>query len=127
MNTLSVIRRPFLSRRLATLVFLLASLAAPAFAAESGFSHEVLMRGHILEVEADELIVCVGEEEGAQVGQELAVIEHRRVIGTGKKGPRFKRETVGRVRITSLFDGHYATAALVSGEASPHDTVELAR
>jgi hypothetical protein len=119
-------RRRF--RRGIGLCVLALALAGTAHAEEAGFRHEYLMRGHILEADAGVLVVCVGATDGAQVGQELDVVSHERVTGTSKRaGPRYRRETVGRVRITSLFDEHYATAEIVEGNASPHDTVELTR
>ena len=113
--------------RLTPLVMLLA-LAGSANAAESGFKHEVLMRGQILEADANSLVVCVGTRDGAEVGQVLDVIRHTRVLHQHKSpGSRFKRETVGSVRIASLFDEHYATAEMVDGEAKVNDTVELVK
>ena len=124
-------RFPSLRRRFGRgigLCFLMFALAGTAHAEEPGFRHEYLMRGHVLEADAGVLVVCVGTSDGAQVGQELDVIHHERVTGSPKKpGPRKRRETVGRVRNTSLFDEHYATAEIVEGNASPHDTVELSR
>jgi hypothetical protein len=116
------------ARRWLGLGVLVLSMAGNAYAAEGSFKHEFLMRGQIIAAEAGSLVVCIGETDGAEVGQELAVISHQRVTGTPKKaGPRFRRETVGRVRITSMFDDHYAMAEIVDGEASLHDTVELIR
>lgn len=116
------------ARHWVTPLVLMLALTSTAYAADGSFKHEVLMRGQILEADAGALVVCVGEKDGAQVGQVLEVITHRRLTGTHKNaGPRFKRETVGRVRITSLFDEHYAMAEVVEGKPSLHDTVELSR
>jgi hypothetical protein len=41
--------------------------------------------------------------------------------------PRFRREAVGAVKITSLVDEHYATAEVVKGTPKVNDTVELER
>jgi hypothetical protein len=130
MNTATAHRRsPFLrgqARHWLGLGVLMLVLAGTANAADGSIKHGMIMRGHILEAEAGALVICVGEKDGAQVGQELDVVSHQRVTGTPKKaGPRYQRETVGRVRITSLFDDHYATAEIVEGKAQPHDTVEL--
>jgi hypothetical protein len=132
MNNVNIVSRsPLLrgrARRWLGLGVLVLALTGAAHAAEGSFKHEFMMRGQILEADASALVVCVGEKDGAQVGQELEVISHRRITGTSKKaGPRFRRETVGRVRITSLFDDHYATAEVVEGKAALHDTVELIR
>lgn len=90
--------------------------------------HTVLMRGHILNVAHGRLVLCVGEEGAAQVGQVLEAFRQRRVTGLPDDAdPRFRREPSGTVRITSLFDEHYATAEIVTGKPGLHDTVELIR
>lgn len=98
-----------------------------AQAAEPGtFTHRVLMRGQILDKENGDFVVCVGQSDGAQVGQELDVVRHTRASRSSKvTGPRFRREEVGRVRIMTVFDQHYATAKLVEGKAQVNDSVEL--
>ena len=116
------------ARRLLTPLALMLALAGTAHAAEGGFKHEVLMRGQILEAEAGSLVVCIGKRDGAEVGQQLDVVRHTRVGHQHKSpSPRFHREAVGSVRITSLFDEHYATAEVVDGEPKVNDTVELVR
>jgi hypothetical protein len=115
------------SRKVARLGLLfLAILPAVALAGSPGFKHEFVMRGQVLEAEAGTLVVCVGEQDGAEVGQVLNVVRHVRIGGASKKaGPRYRRESVGRVRIIGLFDGHYADAKVVAGAPKIHDTVEL--
>lgn len=116
------------SRRWLGLGVLMLALAGTAHAAEGSFKHEVVMRGQVLEADAGALVVCVGEADGAQVGQVLEVVRHKRVSRSPKAaGPRFRREPVGQVRITELFDTHYAQAQVVSGKPKVNDTVELIR
>lgn len=116
------------SRRWLGLGVLMLALTGAAHAAEGSFKHEVVMRGQILEADAGALVVCVGEADGAQVGQVLDVVRHKRVSRIPKAaGPRFRREPVGQVRITELFDTHYAQAQVVSGKPKVNDTVELIR
>ena len=132
MNTVPVSSRtPILrgrARRWLGLGVLMLALAGTAHAEESGFRHEVLMRGQILEARSGALVVCVGEADGAQVGLVLDVVRHKRVSRSPKAaGPRFRREPVGQVRITELFDTHYAQAQVVTGKPKVNDTVELIR
>lgn len=122
--------RPARPRRwLLPLALILAlSTSTSASAAEGSFRHEVLMRGQILDKDNGSLVVCVGEADGAQVGQVLDVVRHTRVSRSPKAaGPRFRREAVGQVRITELFDTHYAQAEVVTGKPKVNDTVELNR
>ena len=104
------------------------ALPGVASASEGGFRHNVLMRGQVLEKQNETLVVCVGQADGAQVGQALDVIRHkRRIRHSWTGGPRYRRENVGQVRIVELFDGHYAEAEVISGSPMVNDTVELVR
>lgn len=106
------------------------ALAMPGVssASEGGFRHSVLMRGQVLETQAESLVVCVGRADGAQVGQVLDVVRHvRRVRRSRMGGTRYRREAVGQVRIVELFDSHYAVAEVISGSPKDNDTVELVR
>lgn len=104
------------------------ALPSVASASEGGFRHNVLMRGQVLEKEGETLVVCVGQADGAQVGQVLDVIRHKRRIRHSRAGgPRYRREGVGQVRIVELFDSHYAEAEVISGSPKVNDTVELIR
>ncbi len=104
------------------------ALPGVASASEGGFRHNVLMRGQVLEKGDETLVVCVGQADGAQVGQVLDVIRHKRRIRHSRAGgPRYRRENVGQVRIAELLDSHYAEAEVTSGSPKVNDTVELIR
>ena len=109
-------------------VLLLAMSASPAWAGETSFKHEYMMRGQILEIETGSVVVCIGKKDGAEVGQVLDVVRHVRTPDHAKNsGPRFRRQEIGTVKITSVFDEHYATAQVVKGSPKLNDTVELER
>jgi len=118
-----------IARRFLAPTVLLMAFAASAQAGETSFRHKYLMRGQILEMDAHTLVVCVGREDGAEVGQVLDVVRHVPVMGANPKdgGPRFRRVDVGSVKVTSLFDDHYATAEVVEGSPKVNDIVELKR
>ena len=104
-------RRPLLAA-----LVLAGMLAGPAWAGETAFKHEYMMRGQVLEVEAAGVVVCVGKKDGAEVGQVLDVVRHVPTSShTKTAGPRFRSEEVGTVKITALFDDHDATAEVVKG------------
>ncbi len=116
-------RRPVLAA-----VGVLLVLGITACGSEDPCRHTVRMRGHILEVPHGRLVLCVGEKDAVQVGQVLQAFSQRRVTGKDEQpGPRYRREPSGTVRITSLFDEHYATAEIVTGKPGIHDIVELPR
>ena len=101
-------------------------LALAGCATTSPEYHQYVMRGQVLSVENQSLVVCIGERDGAQVGQQLEVVRHVRIAGGPKsKGPAFRAEPVGSARIAELFDEHYARAAVLSGSPQVNDVVEL--
>lgn len=115
-------------RQWLALLVLAGAVAASAAAGETSFKHKYLMRGQILDAQPGSVVVCVGKQDGAEVGQVLDVVRHVRTSAVGKAAPpRFRREDVGTVKITSLFDEHYATADVVKGVPKVNDTVELKR
>lgn len=108
-------------------LLLLAALPMTAFAGDSSFRHQYLMRGQVLESNGGAIVVCIGKEDGAAVGQVLQVVRHVRLASSAKKaGPRYRRDPVGSIRIVSLFDGHYADAQVIAGTPQVNDMVELA-
>lgn len=121
-------KQPLRRHALLAAVLLTALVGVTAAASEGSFRHGFVMRGQILESEARSVVVCVGKQDGAEVGQVLDVVRHVRAKAPSKGAPpHFRRDQVGTVRITSLFDDHYATAEIVKGSPKVNDTVELER
>jgi len=113
-------------RQLFAALALLGVLSGPAWAGETSFKHGYMMRGQIIEMDASSVVVCVGKQDGAAVGQVLNVVRHVPTSAHPKiPGHHFKKVDVGTVRITTLFDEHYATAEVVKGSPKMNDTVEL--
>lgn len=107
---------------------LAASLVLGGCATDSAAYHRLVMQGQVLSMDGNTLTVCVGDEEGAKVGQVLDVVRHVPRTGAPKAtGPSYRREPVGSARVETLFDGHYATAVVVSGRPQVNDTVEFER
>lgn len=116
-------RRPLLAA-----LVLLGMIAGPVWAGGTSFKHEYMMRGQILEAETGSVVVCVGKKDGAEIGQVLDVVRHVPKSPHAKDaGPRFRKQDIGTVKITSLFDDHYARAEIVKGSPKVHDMVELER
>ncbi len=86
--------------------------------------HRLVMKGSVIHTTDGGVYLCIGKHDGATVGQELDVY---RIIFTGQpKTPAFKREKIGKVKITEIVDDHFASATIISGAAGIHDIVELA-
>lgn len=120
-------RRPMIRRTLGSFLLLGLLASGAAFAGDSpSIGHAVFMRGQILEVKDSKMVVCIGQADGASVGQELEVVHHSRVKTSPKGLSRFKREVIGKVRIDEIVDEHYAEATIIDGKAGKYDSVELA-
>ena len=119
---------PRIRTRLGALALVL-SVAVTGCATNSPANHKYLMQGQVLSVTGDSLVVCIGKQDGAKVGDELSIVRH--VIlpsGSGKMpGPGFRRDPVGTARINSIFDEHYSRADVLSGSPEVNDTVEMGR
>lgn len=114
--------------RLALAAVLAAALALTGCAGTSPTYHRYLMQGQVLSLDGDAMVVCIGDRDGAQVGQELTVIRHVAKTGGPPKAVAsgFRREQVGTARIAEVFDEHYARAQVLSGRLKVNDVVELA-
>jgi hypothetical protein len=107
-------------------VLLACLLAVAGLAAANEPPHTTVMRGQLLEVDGDTVVLCIGTRDGASVGQVLDVVRHVRTTRAPKAvGPGFRREQVGQIRIAELFDEHYSRAEIVSGTPQVNDTAEL--
>jgi hypothetical protein len=107
---------------------LAAMLGLSGCATSSPAYHSYVMQGQVLSMENNTLNICVGERDGATIGQVLDVVRHvPRTSSPKATTPSFRREDVGTVRIVSLFDDHYATAVVVSGQPQVNDTVHFER
>ena len=109
-------------------VALAAMLGLSGCATDSHAYHSIVMQGQVLSMDDNTVNVCIGERDGASVDQVLDVVRHVPASSAPKaSGPSFRREEVGKVRIVSLYDEHYATAVVVSGHPQVNDSVEFER
>jgi len=94
-----------------------------AHAEASNVYHRLFMKGSIIEKSGSEVYLCIGTNDGASVGQELEVFK---VSMTGQpKSPSFSRKLTGKIKITQIYDEHFAKADVISGSAEKNDVVEL--
>ena len=90
--------------------------------------HKILMKGQILEVTDNSAYLCIGSKDGAEVGDQFAVYKFTRVENPDSKyagQPYYKRDEVGKIKITEIVHEHMAKANIVSGEVKPNYFVEL--
>ncbi|MEK9139067.1 MAG: hypothetical protein AAB393_18260 [Bacteroidota bacterium] len=98
-------------------------------------SHQV-MRGSVVAVMDNEAHICIGSHDGLKVGDTLTVYRTKQVgfptlpYGPGRtqaeyeRSYRYERVRVGKVRVTRIFDGHFAAVVVVTGEIDYPDIVE---
>ena len=110
-----------------TLFASLLLVAVAGCASMESARHQYLMRGQVLEVNAQEVLVCVGTSDGARAGQELTVYRFERISGGPRAAVNFRRTRTGTVQITEVVDEHFAKARIKSGSADVNSLVELSR
>jgi len=89
--------------------------------------HKYIMRGQVLDVRGGEIDICIGARDGARIGQVFEVyIITGRVKGFNPGGvPEYKREKTGSIRITAIYNEHYAKALVVSGKVEKNSIAEI--
>lgn len=110
----------------------IALMAAPTVAtfqpavAAPGIKHTFFMRGSVVNVDGEGIVVCVGKIDGAQTGQVLNV--YRNVYRPGpRNGASFTRTSIGTVRVGTSVNDHFSNASVLKGDVKVNDIVELER
>jgi hypothetical protein len=105
--------------------FLLIVVGFLAACTGSSFYHENFMRGQVVGVDKNEVVICVGSRDGAKQGQALSAyrVEYEETTQEGDDGLR--REYVGEVIIDTIIDEHFARASISTGNIMKYDIVEL--
>jgi len=93
--------------------------------ANSDFSHEYLMRGQVVSASSEQIVVCVGKDDGAEVGQELTAYRFFETNNSGEGDDIFEKRSVGTIRIEKIIDSHFARVSVLKGEIKKFDMVEL--
>lgn len=98
-------------------------------------SHET-MRGSVLMKLANEAHICIGSEDGMQVGDILIVYRvkldgevwlsdyEQRYPTAIPKWVNYQKVKVGEIEVTEIFNQHFAAVKLISGELQGSDIVE---
>jgi hypothetical protein len=112
-----------ISKKIALVVFAVVLTGC----ANSDFSHNYLMRGQIVSASSDNIIVCVGFDDGAKVGQELNVYRFFETNFSGEGDEFYEKRSVGKIKVEKVIDGHFAKATILKGKIKKTDMVELNR
>ena len=104
----------------------IAVLISLASGCAGGLRHGVLMKGQVIKVNSDNsLVVCVGTNDGAKVGQVLDAYRYvvRHSVEEGRD--QFLRNELGKVSIQEIVNEHYAIAKVINGSVQINDMVQL--
>lgn len=101
-------------------------------------SHDT-MRGSVVMKLDNEAHICIGSEDGVQVGDILLVYRvkldgevwlsdyQQRYPTAIPKRVNYQKVKVGEVEVTEIFNQHFAAVKLISGELQGSDVVEKRR
>ena len=92
--------------------------------ANSDFSHEYLMSGQVVSTN-NEVVVCVGEANGAEVGQILTAYRIVTNDDWEEGAASFKKLDIGQVKIDKIINEHFAKVTVLTGDIKKHDMVQL--
>lgn len=93
--------------------------------ANSDFSHEYLMSGQVVSTNNDSVVVCVGEANGAEVGQVLTAYRIVTNDDWEEGATSFKKLDIGQVKINKIINDHFANVIVLKGDIKKHDMVQL--
>ncbi len=103
-----------------SLFFVLSFLSA---CAGNPFYHDNLKKCTIIDIDRNELVVCIGNKDGAENGQVFSV--YRYSIQKDDEAYDYAREYIGKLAIVSVVNDHFARAKVISGAIQKHDIAEL--
>jgi len=93
--------------------------------ANSGFYHKNMMRGQVVKADNNSAVICIGENDGAKLGQLLSAYRIKTVTEVDEGGEVFMKTPVGSIKIVSIIDEHFAKAIVIDGNVKRYDIVEL--
>ena len=105
---------------------ILALIGLVSGCANSPFYHKYVMSGQVVNVNGDDVMVCVTDTSELDTKNQFEVFRSVFINGVTEEGESlFRRETVGKIRLREIKDQHYAVATVISGEFRNYDMVEL--
>lgn len=93
--------------------------------ANSDFSHKYLMKGQVVSTSIDNIVVCIGLDDGAKVGQVLDVFKFVMNDDNDDGADFFKQEKTGKVKVLRVIDEHFAEVIVLEGSVKRNDMVQL--
>tara|TARA_R110001592_G_scaffold3113_1_gene17414 strand:+ start:9898 stop:10251 length:354 start_codon:yes stop_codon:yes gene_type:complete len=91
----------------------------------SQFYHEQIMKGQVVGIDNDELVICIGSKDGAKVGQELQVYRYVWEGALEEGESDYRVDYVGTLKIKSVVNDHFSRAINTEGNVIKNDVVEF--
>jgi hypothetical protein len=110
-----------ISKKIALLAFAIVITGC----ANSDFSHKYLMRGQVVSTSTDNIVVCLGLDDGAEVGQILNAYRFYETNNNDEGDEIFEKREVGKVKIEKVINEHYAKVKVIEGSIYKYDLVQL--
>jgi hypothetical protein len=111
--------------KISKIIILAGFMTVLASCANSNFSHKYLMRGQVISASSNNIIICVGLDDGAKVGQELLAYRFFETNKIGEGDDIYERRNIGKVKIEKIIGEHYAKVTAIEGNVKKHDMVQL--
>tara|TARA_R110001583_G_scaffold89571_1_gene230912 strand:- start:57 stop:407 length:351 start_codon:yes stop_codon:yes gene_type:complete len=112
-------------RKRVKISFLMIFLGFLTACSGSQFYHEKIMRGQVVGIDNDEVVVCIGSEDGAKAGQELQVYRYVWEGAVDEGDSDYRVDYVGTLQIKYVVNDHFARAVSIKGKVKKNDIVEL--
>ncbi len=95
--------------------------------ANSDLSHRYLMRGQVVSASPDNIVVCVGYDDGAEVGQIFDTYRFTMNDDNEEGAEFFQKVEKGQIIIEEIIDEHFAKVSVLKGQVKKFDFVQLNR
>jgi hypothetical protein len=83
------------------------------------------MRGQVVSDSPNNIVVCVGLDDGAKVGQVLNTYRFVMNDDNNEGATVFKKVGIGQIKIEKIIDEHFAKITVLKGEIKKFDMVQL--
>jgi hypothetical protein len=93
--------------------------------ANSDFSHKYMMKGQVVLAENDNIVVCIGLDDGAKVGQILDVYKFVMNDDNDEGADFFMQVKTGKVKISKIINEHFAKITVLEGTVKQNNMVQL--
>lgn len=118
-------RQKIMAKKILKLTLLLSFIGLLTACAGTPFYHKNFMKGQIIGIDNDEVVVCIGGKNGAKEGENFQVYRYIWEGAIAEGEDHYKVDYIGVVQINSIVNEHFARAKVLQGAVRAHDMLEL--